>query len=172
MAGQLYQLYRCPGCQRILRRPHSADPAPSCCSLQAKWLRTMTIDFPRPVQFGKAPGIDFRNTNPIDVPIGAGGMRFESVAELRKFEKASEQAAANGEGQQYTVRGYSRDRSNMHEHTMDAHPDELLRPDLSRTHADGTPRVQVQGAVRPIEDDPDIMGPGADPNAASALDSL
>lgn len=172
MAGALFQIHVCSTCRMPQRRPHSADPAPLCCGTATKWVRTQTLDFPAVRKLGHAPGIDFRHTSPIEVPIGQGGMRFESLAELRKFERESEAMAADGIGQPHVIRGYSQNPSNMHVHTMGENPDQ--RPDLTRTHRDGTPRVRVTSADAPTFDDatdPDFLGPGITPGGASPLDS-
>jgi hypothetical protein len=119
------------------------------------------VDPPAP-RFGKAPGIDCRVTNPIVVPIGSG-IAFESLRDLRRFEHESEMLANEGIGQPYRIRGYSQDHSNMAVNTF-GEPDQQ-KPDLTRTHADGTPRVQVTKYTP----DADEMGPGADEALASAL---
>jgi hypothetical protein len=89
-------------------------------------------------------------------------VQFESLRDLRRFEKESEQLAAEGIGQPYRIRGYSQDRSNLSVNTFGEPLQET--PDLTRCHPDGTPRVQVTHY-----DGDDAMGPGADEALASAL---
>lgn len=173
MPASLHQLYQCQGCKTAARRSHSFDPAPLCCGQAMKWLRTFTENDPPPAKFGQAPAIDFRNTSPIEVPIGAGGMRFESVAELRRFERETEHMAADGIGQPYVIRGYSQDRSNMAVHTLGDAEKLQQAPDLSRVGRDGQPRVRVTShELRAHGDaayDAATMGPGASEALASAL---
>lgn len=173
MSSSLYQLYQCPGCQFVGRRAHSFDPPPTHCGQPMRWLRTYTEKDPPPPKFGQAPGIDFRNTSPIEVPIGVGGMRFESVADLRRFERETEKMAADGIGQPYVIRGYSQDRSNMAVHTLGDAEKLQQAPDLSRVGRDGQPRVRVTSEeLRAAGDDAydaAVMGPGASEALASAL---
>lgn len=167
MAEGLFQVYQCGRCGTARRRPHSSDPVPSCCDQPMAWRRTMTLKDPPPPRFGKAPGIDFRNTNPIHVPIGEGGMYFESLHAIREFERQSEQLAAEGIGQPYRIRGYSQDRSNMSVNTF-GEP-EVDTPDLTRLGPDGKPRVRITSHDAPTLDDDVALGPGAVEALASAL---
>jgi len=118
------------------------------------------VDPPAP-RFGQAPGIDFHNTSPIEVPIGTHGMLFESLHDIRQFEKQSEQLAAEGIGQPYVIRGYSQNKSNMHVNTMGT-VDETPPP--SFTDAKGRPRFRIERG-----DVDESMGPGATEDLASAL---
>lgn len=121
------------------------------------------IDPPAP-RFGQAPGIDFRNTSPIEVPIGANGVRFESLRELRQFEKESEALAAEGIGQPYVIRGYSQNKSNMSVNTLGTVEE---APPPSFTDAKGRTRFRVS-AVDGADID-DSFAPGATEADASPL---
>ncbi len=167
MAEGLYQVYQCGRCSRATRRPHSADAPPDCCDQPMTWRRTMTLKDPPPRRFGTAPGIDFRHTNPIHVPIGEGGMYFESLHAVREFERQSEELANEGIGQPYRIRGYSQDRSNMSVNTF-GEP-QWDTPDLSRLGPDGKPRVRITSHEAPTLEDGAELGPGAVESLASAL---
>jgi hypothetical protein len=158
----LYRIYLCARCGTAKRIRADHPVHPTCCTLDMQWKRTTTMVDPPAPRFGKAPGIDCRVTNPIVVPIG-GGIKFESLHDLRRFERESEMLANEGIGQPYRIRGYSQDHGNMEKNTFGESPQET--PDLSRTHPDGTPRVQVTKYTP----DSAEMGPGADEALASAL---
>lgn len=160
----LYQIYQCQQCGTAKRRPHQIGDPPQCCGQDMKWRRTATLVDPPAPRFGQAPGIDFRNTNPIHVPIGAGGMYFESLHAIREFEKQSEELAAEGIGQPYRIRGYSQDHSNMSVNTFGT-PEEAPPP--SFTDAKGRPRFSVKAVDGAAVDD--SFAPGATEADASAL---
>lgn len=164
--SRLYQIYQCPKCGTARRRVHTPDPPPTCqaCDLPMRWRRTATMVDPPAPRFGQAPGIDFRHTSPIEVPIG-GGMRFESLAELRKFERESELLASEGIGQPYVVRGYSQDRSNQHVNTLG----EPVWETPNLLDAKGRPRIKITSHEAPQDEGDVEMGPGAVGDLASAL---
>lgn len=156
----LYQIFQCQRCGTARRRPHQIGDPPECCAAPMKWRRTATMVDPPAPRFGKAPGIDFHHTSPIEVPIG-DGIRFESLHELRQFEKESEILANEGIGQPFVVRGYSQDKSNMSVGVFGV-PDEAPPP--SFTDAKGRPRFRIERG----ETD-ESFGPGATEEDASAL---
>lgn len=170
MAG-LYKIYQCPTCRTARRFTADAAYEPICtsCACPMVWKRTTTLVDPPAPRFGQAPGIDFRTTSPIHVPIGPNGMTFDSLHALRRFEAESQALAADGAGVPHIIRGYSQDRSNMHVHTLGENPD--MRPDLSRTLRDGTPRVRITSVDAPTLDDGVELGPGMHEAGASALPS-
>lgn len=163
-SATLYQIFQCATCGTARRRPHQIGDPPECCGATMKWRRTLTMIDPPAPRFGKAPGIDFRNTSPIEVPIGTHGMRFESLHELRQFEKESEMLAAEGIGQPYVIRGYSQNKSNMSVNTLGTVEE---APPPSFTDAKGRPRFRVSAVDQ--SDIDDSFGPGADEAHASAL---
>lgn len=161
----LTQTYVCRACHQGKRRAHSDAAPPTCCDQPMKWVRTSTYT-PPPQRFGQAPAIDFRNTSPLILPIG-DGVAVESLREIRKLEQESEKMAADGLGQPLRVRGYSQDRGNMAVNTFGEPEQE--KPDLTRTHKDGTPRVSITRNVLPEDADAADLGPGATEEHASAL---
>lgn len=156
----LYQIFQCQQCGTAKRRPHQIGDPPECCSAPMKWRRTATMVDPPAPRFGKAPGIDFHHTSPIDVPIG-NGIKFESLHELRQFERESEILAAEGIGQPFVIRGYSQDKSNMSVNTLGSMEE---APPPSFTDAKGRPKFRIErGEID------ESFGPGATEDDASAL---
>lgn len=157
----LYQIFQCSSCSTAKRRPHQIGDPPECCGAPMKWRRTATLVDPPAPRFGHAPAIDFHNTSPIEVPIGPNGMRFESLHDIREFERQSEQLAAEGIGQPYVIRGYSQNKSNMSVNTLGTMEE---APPPSFTDAKGRPRFRIERG-----DVDESFGPGAQEDLASAL---
>lgn len=85
----------------------------------------------------------------------------ESLSQMRKIEKESEQQARNGEGQQMVWRKYSQDRGNTHTSTLGIDPSEA--PSAAAQQKYGS-------TLRKSSEAPDhAFGPGVSESNASAL---
>ena len=142
--------YRCETCGRI--QPDVYFPSdqgacahpPVCCDRLMDWIPAVgAMD-------AYEPGQEFQ------VRDGRNQLRtVESLREIRKIERESEQQARNGEGQRMVWRKYSQNASNVHVNTLG--PDPAQHPE--RRFA-----VQRSAAVAARE-----YGPGVGDHNASAL---
>lgn len=87
----------------------------------------------------------------------------ESVAQMRKIERESEQQHRNGEGQPMRFRALHQNRGNMLDNTFGDIPRE--QPSLA-----GKRKFGLQGAAKAVDGAPDrAFGPGVNESNTSAL---
>lgn len=75
------------------------------------------------------------------IDVGDGEVRLRSLHEIRQFERRSQQAYRNGEGQPYNLRAFSQDQTNSDVNTFGASP----REPFSKTNRRGVPYVTRRG---------------------------
>jgi hypothetical protein len=117
---------------------------------------------PRVVMDAKEPFQQFQ----VEIPQPDGSHRAVTVGSLRQMrqiERASEQAARNGEGQPLVWRDYSQDRSNFDKHTLGEAPNQA-------PPAAAAERFGLQN-MRPVRDGDAApgYGPGVSDANTSAL---
>ena len=89
------------------------SPAPLCCGQMLVW-SSQREHLPAFHGFGtgmRAPAIDFNQTRGRIAPV-LGGTPVNSLHDIRRIERESEQREANGDGQAYQFVKYSMDRGN------------------------------------------------------------
>ncbi len=172
MAGQLLRRYHCPEC-RTSASTLDSDRIPACgtCRGAMRWQQTRIY---HAENHGwstgmKAPAIDFNQTREMIAPIGPGGVRVESLRDIRRIERESEKMAADGVpgAERVIFRKYSQDPGNLHTHTMGAAPDAAPSKEFLRKQGG------VQANLNHADQDPDTvaveLGPGTDPTQVSYL---
>ena len=160
----LIRIYRCAVCDTGISTAFGA-PVPSHCGAPAKWKQTRDY---KPEEHGwetgmKSAAIDFRNTSPMQVPLGTDGMEVSSLRDIRRIERESEQRERNGEGEAYRFRAFSQNKSNMLQNTFGEPPQR--KPQLFDKQ--GRQKISfelVDGEPQEVE-----MGPGAEEALASSL---
>jgi hypothetical protein len=155
-----FQLYYCNSCKRGTRvsvtglRFWEYPPPPTCCGQPMKW-RMSVFGYEEPApRFGSAPAIDFNQTRGRIAPIG-DGIAVNSLHDIRRIERESEQRARNGEGQPLVFRKYAQDRGNLHTSTLGENPSHKPRLTDSR----GRQKI----SIRPVDEstaNADVLGPG------------
>jgi hypothetical protein len=90
-------------------------------------------------------------------------VHIDSLADIRKLEKESEQQARNGEGQQMVWRKYSNDRGNTFSHTLKKDPSE--QPTETAKRKFGRSTLKTHGEHAPESS----YGPGVSDQNTSAL---
>lgn len=166
----LVRTYACTTCAQRTT-VHDGQPVPHHCGAPMKWRQTRDY---KPEEHGwdtgmRSAAIGFRNTSPWMMPLGGGSdghqeVAVESLHQLRQLERRSEQAARNGEGQEFRARAFSQDRSNMLDNTFGA-PPHAPKPQLY----DNQGRQKISFTPVAGEDADCAMGPGADEAQASSL---
>jgi hypothetical protein len=126
-----------------------SDP-PLCCDLPMDWVP----------QIGRMdalePGQEFYCYNGRNERV-----LVESLSQMRKIERESEQAERNGEGQKMVWRKYSQDHSNVHESTLGTAPTEAPSEAAQR---------RFGPTLKKSSDAPEVsFGPGVSESNASAL---
>lgn len=164
----LIRLYRCAPCDRTATTglEMSVPLCPSCRG-PMKWQQTRDYHpehhWPR---LGDAPAIDFNQTKGRIAPIGDAGTPVNSLRDIRRIERESEQMVRDGVpgAQLHIFRRYSQDASNADVHTLGPDPSQAPSKDWLRRN-DGQIGALREHAVAPIEG----MGPGAREDLASSL---
>ena len=142
--------YRCAHCCRIEPDVYFSSEVgaraqpPRCCGQPMEWIPQVgAMD-------AYEPGSEFQ------VRDGRNRLRtVESLRDIRKIEKESEQQARNGEGQQMVWRKYAQDASNVHTHTLGEDPSQ---------------HPERRMAIRRSAEQPDrAYGPGVGDHNATAL---
>jgi DNA-directed RNA polymerase subunit RPC12/RpoP len=163
--AQIRRIYVCEDCDRHASTIDSKK-APLCpvCRGLMTWKQTREH---KPENHGwstgmRAPAIDFNQTQGRVAPIG-GGIEVNSLRDIRRIERESEQAVRDGVpgAERVIFRKYSQDRSNLHTHTMGEAPEarpskEFLRK--QKGSIGSNPGAEELG-----------MGPGAQEELASYL---
>lgn len=157
MAGTLYQDYDCTTCRLgQISVPHGTQvrdviACPSCGALRDwKWVRTRTETYV-PRVFGHAPALDIHVGRV--APIGAG-VRVDTLRDIRRIERESEQAERNGEGQAVRFRLYS--SGDRYTNSFGEVPQE--KPSFTRP--DGRPRLTVNAVDAAHAEASGDLGPG------------
>lgn len=133
----LLRIYRCEACNET-RTSIDSSAIPLCPGCRGPMAWKQTRDY-HPENHGwatgmKAPAIDFNQTAGRVAPIG-DGVPINSLHDIRRIERESEQRARNGEGEQYVFRKYQQDRGNLYTHTLGEAPQAAPSQDWLRKHA-------------------------------------
>jgi hypothetical protein len=126
-----------------------SDP-PVCCDLPMAWVPQIgRMDALEPGQ--EFVCYDGRNNRVL----------VESLSQMRKIERESEQAERNGEGQKMVWRKYSQDHSNLHTNTLGKDPSEAPSERAQR---------KFGPTLKKSAEAPDVaFGPGVSESNTSAL---
>lgn len=154
MSGRLVQDYDCTACGAgITVAPREHVHVTCVCGAAAwKWIRTRTETF-IPKIYGRSAALDVHVSAERIAPIG-GGVRVDSLRDIRRIERESEQRERDGEGQAVRFRCYSQD--NRQDNSFGPPPSQAAP---SFTRPDGRERFRIAAKdAEAIEDTP--LGPG------------
>ena len=161
----LYRIYLCPDC-RTQATTGLGMTVPLCgtCRGPMKWQQTREYRSEAHVpRFGEAPALDYNQTRGRIAPIGDRGVEVNSLRDIRRIERESEQMVRDGVpgAQLHVFRKYAQDHSNMDVHTLGTDPSQHPSKDWLRKHG------REIGAI--AESMTPGMGPGMTEEKASYL---
>ncbi len=165
----LIRIYRCAPCDRTATVGFEQRPIPLCpsCRGPMKWLQTRDyVSAAHVPRFGDAPALDYNQTRERIAPIGPNGTPVNSLRDMRRIERESEQAVKDGVpgAQLHVFRKYSQDHSNEYTHTLGESPQQGPSKEWMRKNGHKIGAIAESG-VEAIEG----MGPGAREDLASHL---
>lgn len=155
MAAQLVSDWYCATCGQWETVPQGERPSRACCAASAwKWRATRTFT-PElvPNRFGRSAALDVHVSSERIAPIG-GGIRVDSLRDIRRIERESEKMAADGVGEALRFRCYSQD-GDKRSMTNSFGPPPAAMPDAEKL-ASG--KLQIRSAPAGPEAIP--LGPG------------
>lgn len=131
------------------------------CGYRMEWV-------PQVGRMDAGSGPSFRAfTTEIDQPDGSSkSVEVTSLHQLRQIERASHQAAANGEGRPMTFRAWSQSRGNLDVPTTGPPPSQRPDPEFVRRHGQALREGLGADLTQP---DQIALGPGVTEGAMSAL---
>lgn len=161
----LLRIYTCCGVHRSTV-DSLAVPLCGVCRGPMRWKQTRDyVPAAHVPRFGSAPAIDFNQTRERVAPIGAHGVRIDSLHDIRRIEREAERAVANGDpgAEPIVFRKYAQDRSNMDVHTLGPDPSQAPSQDWLRRH----PGIREAVSAEVAEALATGATPGFDPEAQS-----
>lgn len=162
----LYRIYHCPDCRtQATTGLEMSIPLCGSCRGPMKWQQTREyVSAAHVPRFGDAPAIDFNQTKGRMAPIGERGVEVNSLHDIRRIERESEQQVRDGVpgAQLHIFRKYAQDKSNFDVHTLGPDPSQQPSQDWLRKHGAEIGAI-AEHAV------PSGMGPGMTEDNASYL---
>lgn len=164
----LIRIYRCADCNQTKTTGlEMTQPLCPSCRGPMKWMQTRDyVDAAHWPKLGSAPAIDFNQTAGRIAPIGEHGVAINSLHDMRRIERESEQMVRDGVpgAQLHIFRKYAQDQSNFDVHTLGPDPSQRPSPEWLRKHGHEIGSIAESG-VGAVEG----MGPGAREDLASHL---
>jgi hypothetical protein len=165
----LIRIYRCADCSQTTTTGLEQRPIPLCpsCRGPMKWQQTRDyIDAAHWPRLGQAPALDYNQTKERIAPLGDRGIQINSLNDIRRIERESEQQVRDGVpgAQLHVFRKYSQDHSNEYVHTLRDTPQQGPSKEWMRKNGHLIGSIAESG-VEAIEG----MGPGAREDLASHL---
>lgn len=163
----LVRTYECCGTVRSTE----SERIPLCGFCRGPMTWKQTRDYVRAAhvpKFGEAPALDYNQTKGRVAPIGEHGVEVNSLRDIRRIERESEQRYRDGVGEPYVFRLYSQDSSNRDVGTLGDAPSAKPSQDWLRKQQARTGRP-FKDTVTEAEAEAISMGPGAREDLASPL---
>lgn len=163
--------YACPSCGQsridyyvpITQRAMTAAPLCLVCQTPTNWIPQVGR-----IDAGSGAGFLAFDTQVLQPDGSHASVHINSLADLRRVERETEQRQRNGEGQAMIWRDYSNDRSNRDVHTMGKDPATLAQEALDAQPKRARLSVTRHGSTPPIL----ALGAGVSEPTMSALEGL